>query len=113
VTCVEICLPQELIDCLDLEDDGVRGGDLVSIMMEGVETASVVTSAAALVSQLTVFAASIRRWAGRHRRSATLALKGRHVSLVVDITPNVSTARIVKAVTQLIEHDREADQPSD
>jgi len=113
VTRVELGLPQDVIDDLDLTDDSLRGGDLVSIVMEGVETASVVTSVAALAAQLIAFASSIRRWAGRHRSPARLSLRGRHVSLVVDITPNVSTARIMEAVTHLIEHDREVGKPSD
>ncbi len=113
MTGVNLWLPQEVLDQLDFPDDGRRGGDLVSIVMEGVETASVVTSIAALAAQVPTVAAVIRRWASRLRSPARLTLKGRHINLVVDITPNVSSARIASAVTQLIEHDREAGQLPD
>lgn len=105
---VELKLPKDVITELDLGGIRTRGAPELILAVEGVNLLASTITVAGLAGQLPTLARALRRWVSRQPAEShpiQLLVKGPDIDIKLELSPNVDTARIVTALTQLLSHE--------
>ncbi|WP_341716138.1 hypothetical protein QQG74_19185 [Micromonospora sp. FIMYZ51] len=101
---VKLKLPPEVLDEVDLPDEGIRGVDAITLAIEGVAVMANLATLAAVQPQLSALVVAIRNWRLRDERpTVVLTVKGRGVDIRVDLPRNVDTAMLLECLRPLFE----------
>src|SRR2546430_2008079 len=104
MTSIQLQLPPEVVDELDLPYEGARGVDAVVVAIDGVNLAASVVTLATLKAQAGKLVAAIRRWRlGRGRGPITMTVKGPSIDLRIELPPNVDTADLLDQSRPLLD----------
>ena len=111
MTTVQLQLPSEIVDALDLPYEGLRDMQGIVVAIDGLNVAASLVTLGALRSHAEQLVRAIRRWRmGMTEESMTLVVKGRGIDLKIKLPRNVGSAELLDGLRPLLDEPPEPTQ---
>jgi hypothetical protein len=111
---VELRLPPEIMAAVEADTDTERGPSELSVALDVVGAVSNVFTVAQLLKAAPELARRLRAWVRNrpaHHGEERLLIKGPGVSVELDLPPNVSSQKIVDALTAALRPEEAEREP--
>ena len=96
MTTVQLQLPSEIVEELDLPYEGIRDAQGILVAIDGINVAASLITLATLRPRAEQLVRAIQRWRrGVPKESMTLVVKGRGIDLKIELPRNVGSAELL------------------